>query len=158
MVEDLKPKHLLGLTEFVKENKDTDFYVTENNSRVIIEDATSLKKLLKQSNSVRIIEERGDVLGIILLWKSIGNVTRYYVKLNAINEDIADRLLTVLIWNERKELYTKIKKTSKFVKVFKNKGFDFLGDRGQEILLKNNNKYRKTDDKHNQQNQESDTR
>jgi hypothetical protein len=94
-----------------------------------------LKKLLKLSSEVRIIEEHGDILGLILLWKSIGNFPRYYVKISAIDERIADKLLTVLLWNTNRELWIKIKKTSKFIKVFRNKGFEFQGDRGNEILL-----------------------
>lgn len=136
MVEEYKNKDFLSLTEFIKSNRDEDFYITSNNQRLLVNDDKSLKLFLKESKNIFITYERGDILGVIGLCKSIGNnISRYYIKLNAINEDIADRLLTVFLWNNNKELYVKIKKNSKFYKVFRNKQFNFKGDRGSQVLL-----------------------
>ena len=72
----------------------------------------------------------------IALWKSIGNgIVRYYIKQNSLNEKIADKLITVLLWNNNKDLYIKMKKSSKFYKVYRNKHFNFKGDRGTQTLL-----------------------
>lgn len=158
MVEPYKPKHFLSLLEFIKNNPDNDFYVTENNARIIIKDEVSLKKLLKQICYNTIIEDRGDIVGILVLWKSVGVQTRYYVKLNAINDDIANRLITVLVWNSKNELFAKLKKNSRFLSVFREKGFEFLGDRGSEVLLKNNYKSRKADEYNNNESQVSNRR
>lgn len=137
MVENYNKKHFLSLLEFFKFNFNNDFYITSNNIRNFIKDDKSLKLLLKESKDVRIVEEKGDILGLILLWKSFGNnITRFYVKLSAINKKIADQLLTVLLWNVKDEIYTKIKKDSSLLTIFKNKGFVFSGFRGTEILLK----------------------
>lgn len=143
MVENYNKKHYLGLLDFIKHNSNEDFYITSNNRRTTINDEKSLKELLEQSRFVRVIVEKGDVLGIILLWKSQGNnVIRYYVKLNAINKDIAENLLVVALWNSKEDLFTKVKKDSKFLPLFRNKGFEFVGFRGpmgfegSEIFLK----------------------
>lgn len=144
MVEQYKSKNFSNLLRFVKEFKNEDFYITDNNERKIICDEKTLKKFLKEIRSVYIIEELGDIKGIIGIWKSIGNIERFYIKLNAIDEKIADLLLTVLLWNNRKYLHVKIKKDSVFLKVFKNKEFEFRGDRGREVLLILNNQFRKT--------------
>lgn len=136
MVEKYKKENYTSLCEFVKHNVDDDFYLTENNSRLTIKDDISLKKLIKQCSIIMIIENRGDVMGAICLWKSFGNnVCRYYVKLNAMNESIADSLIKVFLWNVKKDVYIKIKKDSKFYKVLRNNKFEFFGSRGKELLL-----------------------
>ena len=144
MVEEYRPKYLFNLLQFVREFKNEDFYITDNNERKIICDEKTLKKFIKETRSIYIIEELGDIQGIIGIWKSLGNVERFYIKLNATDEKIAEALLTVLLWNNRKYLHVKIKKDSNLLKVFKNKGFEFRGDRGREVLLILNNQYRKT--------------
>jgi len=136
MVIQYKTKDFTGLSEFVKNNLDDDFYITSNNQRLQIKDEKSLKIFLKESRNIMITEERGDVLGVIALWKSIGNgITRYYIKQNSCDEKIADKLLTVFLWNVNTDLYIKIKKSSKFYKVFRNQQFNFKGDRGTQTLL-----------------------
>lgn len=144
MVEEYRPKHFNLLLEFVRMFRNDDFYVTENNERKIVRDEKTLKKFIKENRSLLLIKEYGDIKGIIGLWKSFGNIERFYVKLNATNIKIADALITVLLWNNRKFLHVKIKKDSPFLQVFKNKGFEFRGDRGREVLLTLNNQFRKT--------------
>lgn len=158
MVEQYKPKIFNSLLSFIKENISEDFYFTENNSRIIIKDENSLKKLLKSCSNINIIEEKGDVLGVIMIWKSVGNnLTRYYIKLNAINDSIADKLISVLLWSKKNDLFVKIRKSSKFYKIFRNNYFNFLGDRGNEVLLVSN-KYRNNNDNNHSKSQKSNTR
>jgi hypothetical protein len=137
MIEKFQSKHFLSLMLFLKTHLDDDFYITENNIRKFHFTTEELKKLLNKSfTDIFILEEQGDVSGLILIWKSIGGDTkRYFVKLNAINKDIARHLLTILLWHQKQDLYIKIKKNSKFTELFKEKGFVFKGDRGKEILL-----------------------
>jgi hypothetical protein len=141
MVENYKKEHFLSTLDFVKNNLNQDFYITKDNHRTNINNSVSLKFLLKECVDNKIVIEKGDILGIVSLWKSLGNsVGRCYIKLNAINEEIADKLLTVTLWNTKQELWVKIKNNSKFLNVFKNKGFIFagvrgVGDKGDEILL-----------------------
>ena len=144
MVEEYKPKHLFNVLDFLRHYRNEDFYITDNNERKVVCDEKTLKKFIKENRSVYIIEDKGDIKGIIGIWKSLGNVERFYIKLNAVDAKVADDLLTALLWNNRKYLHVKIKKDSNFLKVFKNKAFEFRGDRGREVLLILNNQYRKT--------------
>ena len=139
MVRLLKSKDSIGLNEFLKNYKDKDFYFTEKNNRFYINNIKVFKRI-KPINP-RILEEKGEILGIIFLWKSIGNnITRYYIKLNAINKELAKKLLDVCLWNEKRELFIKINKKSPLLQIFKEKNFRFLGDRGREILFFKDNK------------------
>jgi hypothetical protein len=157
-------KHQTGLNEFLKNYRNDDFYLTEKDYKVLIRNEVSLKKLLKSSIYSYVIEEKGDILGLIVLWKSVvEGLTKYYVKLNAIDNDSAERLITNLVWNCDKEMRVKLSRYSKFLKAFYNKGFNFIGNGGtiknpgSEILL-NYKRIRKYNDKHNFKNTSSDSR
>ena len=138
MIEQLtkKPKKYEEIIIFLTNQFDYDFYITENNVRLYMTDKSNLKKFLRQSSLVFYKKEKGDYKGIIGVFKSIGGgKTRYYVKVAAVNFNTAKDLLTVLLWNFEKDLYIKIRKDSKFVSAFKNKGFRFRGGRRCQILL-----------------------
>ena len=131
---------------FLTTDFDYDFYYTYENSRIYISDIHSLKRLIKASTNVYVLEENGEYVGLILLWKSIGGgKERYYIKVKAKTTEIAKQLLTVLVWNTKKEIYAKIRKDNKFLPVFRNKGFKFLGGRGIQILLSYKPKKEKED-------------
>lgn len=131
-----KKTHLADLLNFIMTDFDYDFYYTHDNSRIYISDVHNLKRLIKASSHVYTLEEKGEYVGIIMLWKSIGGgKERYYIKVKANTPDIAKQLITVLVWNTKKEVYAKIRKDNKFLSVFRNKGFKFLGGRGIQILL-----------------------
>jgi len=135
MVDKYNKKDFLFLLDFIKTNK-FDFYFTENNIRVNIDNDDNLNKLLKVSKEIYVSKEGEDILGIILLWESKGaDKSRFYIKIAAKDNNIAHKLLTMLLWNTTKDLYIKINKYSKFLEVFKNKGFRFIGNRGKEILM-----------------------
>ena len=137
MIEPLTKKpNYTELSIFLIDEFDYDFYITENNVRLYMTDKKHLKKFLRQCSMVFIKKERGDYKGVIGVWKSVGGgKTRYYIKLAATDFNMAKNLLTVLLWNFEKDLYVKIRKDSKFVSAFKNKGFRFHGGRGCQILL-----------------------
>jgi len=131
-----KKPNISELIEFFISVFDYDFYITENNIRLYVTDNFNIKKFLKQSCIVYYLKERGDYKGIIGIWKSVGGgKTRYYIKLAATDFETGQKLLTVLLWDFEKDLYIKIRKDSKFVSAFKNKGFRFHGGRGCQILL-----------------------
>ena len=90
MVESYRPKHFFNLLEFVKSSKNEDFYITDNNERKTVCDERTLKKFIKEIRSLQIIEDHGDIQGIIGIWKSFGTVERLYIKLSATDEKIAD--------------------------------------------------------------------
>jgi len=130
-------KEYLFLLDFLINNKDLDFYYTKDNQRIYISNTYELKQLLRQATIVYSLKEKGDYVGLILIWKSKGgNVTRRYIKIIAKDENIADKLLTVLLWNNFFEFFVKINKHSRFLKAFSNKGFKFFGGRGSQLLLK----------------------
>jgi len=150
---------LFDILDVIKSFKES-FYFTENNERIFVTDEHLLKKLLRQS--AHIFYEDNDInSGLVLVWKSKSSeLTRYYVKLLANNEDTARRLLTLLLWNTKKDLFIKIKKDSLYLKPLRQKRFEFSGGRGSELLLKkrfvfseNNSKvFIKNNDQYNNEN------
>lgn len=139
MIELLRNKEsqLIDLLDIVKSCNNEEFYYTENNERKFIENTKDLKKLFKTSH--HIFYEYDDVTGkkgVILVWKSFGgDIKRSYVKFVADSEDTVRRLLTILLWNYGQELYLKVNKNSPFVRLFRAKGFKFMGGRGTQVLL-----------------------
>jgi hypothetical protein len=133
----LKRHKLHFLAEFIcLRPTEYDFYFTETNTRYYITDLSSLKKLLRQSSSIFVSEERGDFKGIILLWKSDGGgKVRHYVKINADSLATAEKLITVLTWNATTDIFAKLRKDNIFLPPLRNKSFKFEGSRGQQILL-----------------------
>lgn len=130
-------KALSDLLIYLKNNKDEDFYLTENNQRYYINDYYSLKKLLRNTTQLYISDTNKEVDGTILLWKSKGgNVSRTYVKINSLNKEIANKLITVLLWNHGQELFIKLRKDSPFLELFKRHNFEWFHNRGSQILLK----------------------
>jgi hypothetical protein len=131
-------KNYPALLDFIKNNTDEDFYYTLNNERVYIEDAGSLKKLLKSSRDIYELEEGGDCVAFCLLWKSIGGEkTRYYIKLLAKDSNSASDLLRGFLWQiYNTEIFVKISKHHRFLDVYKKYGFKFIGGRGRQVLLK----------------------
>jgi len=124
------------LIEFICDNYDYDFYITENNTRLYITDLKSLKNLFHQSHVMYSYIEHGELKGILSVWKSLGGgKTRYYIKIIGKSDKIGVKLLTVLLWNFDRDLYVKIRKHNKFVSIFRAKGFRFMGGRGVQILL-----------------------
>jgi len=139
MVEKYQKKFFLDVFNFLKNNRNSDFYYTKENQRYFINTEVDLTNFLRQVSHVYVIQKRGDIQGVIALWSSI-SVTgkRFFVKMNAIDNYIANRLLTIILWNFFRDLYIKIHKTSKNLSVFYNKGFKFIGFRGKhgkEFLL-----------------------
>jgi len=131
-----KKTDLNSLLEFIREEFDYDFYYTFENSRIYSSTLTELKTFLHACRNIYVFCDRGDYKGIIMLWKSMGGgKERCYVKIRAQNDDIARNLLTVLLWNIKDEIFAKIRKDNKYLQVFKNKGFRFIGGRGIQVLL-----------------------
>lgn len=139
MIERFNKKNRIDkieLLDFLSHNFDYDFYVTLDNERYYITDSFSLNKLFKNCEIIYVSRTKGEIDGIILVWKSVGNgVVRSYVKINAINPKIATQLLTILGWNVNLHLFVKIRKDSRFLGSYKSKGFKFRGRRGYQILL-----------------------
>ena len=131
-----KKKHLISLWSFLKTHVHPDFYLTKDNRRLFITQLKDFKQLLSQSNNVFVHDDVGEINGIVMIWAGSGGDTkRRYVKINASDARVADRLLTVLLWHTNTDLYVKIKKGSPFIDVFRGKNFRFAHGRGKEVLL-----------------------
>jgi hypothetical protein len=136
MVENYKKKYDFDLFYFIKNNIDSDFYIYLNNCRKLINDEKTLKLFLSKAKDIRIIEDKGDILGVSGIWRVIeDNVVKEYIKINAINKDIFEKLIVVTIWNAKNNVFIKIKKGYKFINILRNKGFDYVSSGNNEILL-----------------------
>lgn len=137
MIEKLTKRDSLSILEYCLNNKDNDFYLTENNERKFFNKQTDINKLFKCTCLYGYVD-KGDVKGLAIIWKSLGNnVTRYYLKITAQEENIGQKVLKVILWNfGHFELYIKVSKQNKLLQILKLHGFKFAGDRGKEILLK----------------------
>lgn len=138
MIENLKIKRdeLFEVWSFLKHNVHPDFYLTENDSRVLITEYSYFKRLIKQSHFIFVSKELNEVNGIIMLWKGLGGgKKRSYVKINAVDGNITRKLITVLLWHSNKNLHLKMGKYSPYLRLFREKNFSFVGGRGRELLL-----------------------
>lgn len=123
-----------------KEFADNDFYLTENNQRTAITDSYILKSFFKQCSDIYITDT--DSKGFICVWKSKSETgERKYVRIVADNKETAKNLLTLILWHYPNELFVKLNKDSKFLNVYRNKGFKFSGDRGSQLLLKKDKRF-----------------
>ena len=133
-------KEFSSLLQFLKENRESDFYLTEENKRVYINEIYNLKKLLNNSIVAYTLKEDGDYVGISLIWKAIfsDGKSRHYLKISSKDLIVAEKLLKVLVdWNYLHiDIYAKISKRNKALiyLLYKHK-FNFLGDRGSQLLL-----------------------
>lgn len=132
-----KNTFLAPLFTFLTDKFDFDFYFTENNARIYVQDEKTLRRFLKQSRFVYVSnDERGDPNGLIMLWKSVGGgKERFYLKIKCDDTVVARNLLTILLWNVQSDVYAKIRKDNSVLSVLRNKGFRFLGGRGLQVLL-----------------------
>ena len=130
-----KSKDITNVWDYLKHNITPDFYVTENRERLFITDFINFKKLLNQSSFI-LINKEIDVDGVLMIWQGVYNdIKRNYIKISAKNVNIARKLLTGLLWSFNCDLYVKIKKDSDFLIIFREKNFNFLAGRGNELLL-----------------------
>lgn len=110
----------------------SDFYLTRNNIRLYIkENIEILYKLLNNGDKV-LFDEGG--IAVIIGYAEKSN--RYYIKLLAKDEKIADKFIKNINWNVSEELYCKIKKTNPLKNILLRNRWKFVGDRGKECLLK----------------------
>lgn len=122
---------------FLKGNRETDFYLTENNERVYINDLNTIKKFFKNCVDIYLHYDKGNVDGVLVTWRGIGGtVKRLYLKISAVNSDAGKDLVTALLWNCNYNLHAKLRKDSPFLYTLKSKGFNWFHGRGKQILLK----------------------
>jgi hypothetical protein len=111
-----------------------EFYLTKDNVRIYLRDNPEiLLSCLNKGDKWVYDEESLKGMGFVTGWSD--KSPRKYVKLLTNDEKLADKLLKVISWNVKSELYAKLKKNNKLIKIFNKNGYQFRGDRGSEILL-----------------------
>ena len=109
-----------------------DCYITKNNLRLFLaENKDLLYEGLSKGDKIAYDEN----LGLIFICGYSDRFPRKYLKILAKDEDSANKLLKVLSWNIKTDLYAKIKKANPIRKTLERNGFRYFADRGSEILL-----------------------
>lgn len=143
MIRRLNYKDAINFYEFILriEDKYEDFYITQTITnqkpkRIFIKDLKLIEKILKY-HTVYAVEEK-EIKGIIIILAEKN--FRPYIKILVEKLDYAYNLLKYIDWNfSDKELFIKIKKNNPICKIL-NKKWQFLGDRGLEVLYIKNRK------------------
>jgi len=111
-----------------------DFYVTKDNVRIYLRDNIDiLFKYLKKGD--RIVYEQNNENGLIIVTGWSDKSARKYVKVLSKDEQLVGDLLKIMNWNVQCDLYVKIKKNNPLLKIFQRNQYQFVGNRGQEVLL-----------------------
>lgn len=109
-----------------------DFYITQNNLRLFIkENVDLLFDNLKRGDKIAF-----DDKAVAVVVGFSDNASRKYVKVLANDRESASKVIKIILWNVKIDLYAKVKKNNPLVSVLKQHGFIFAGGRGKEILLK----------------------
>ena len=110
----------------------SDFYITRNNLRLFIKENLDLfKECLQRGDKICYGDEEG--VAFITGWSD--NANRIYLKILAKDNNSANRLLKVISWNIKTDLFIKIKKNNPIKKTLERNGFRYKANRGKEILL-----------------------
>ena len=110
-----------------------DFYITKDNFRFFIQENKDLLfKCLKEGDKIGYDRKEGIILGIGWSDKS----PRKYIKILAENNQNAERLLKVFLWNfKEEEFWCKIKKKNPLKEMLEKNNFRYFASRGAEVLL-----------------------
>lgn len=127
-----KEKEIINniLMEYIDLYKDV--YITKNNLRLFLKENSELM-YESLSKGDKIVFD--DNLGLIFIYGYSDKASRKYLKILAKDDKSADKLLKVLSWNLKIDLYAKIKKTNPIRRVLERNGFRYFKDRGAEVLL-----------------------
>lgn len=108
-----------------------DFYITKNNLRLFIRE--NLNKVFSDLRKGDVISFSDEAVGLVLGYAD--KVHRKYVRLMGKDLKACDKVLQVILWNVKSNLFAKVKKNSPLIEVLTKNDFVFFGDRGTEILL-----------------------
>ena len=138
MIKRLTHINAIDMYEFCLrcQDKYEDWYITKNKTRLMIKDLKLIENLLKTQEVYAIEEKEIKALLLILKEKNF----RTYIKILSEKSDYVYDLMKYLNWNYNCELFIKCKKTNPLSKISQKFFFNFIGDRGSEILLIKNKK------------------
>lgn len=108
-----------------------DSYITKNNLRLFIKD--NLDILFKDITNGDYIAY--DTIGTAIVTGFSDKAKRKYLKVLAKNIKDAEKLIKIIFWNVKCDLYMKIKKNNPLKDILMKHGFTFVGGRGKEMLL-----------------------
>lgn len=109
-----------------------DFYATKEKLRLFLSDNRNiLYESLNKGDKVVFSENQG----IVYVTGYSDNFPRKYLKILAKDNESANKLLKVLLWNIKTDLWIKIKKNNPILSTLQKNNFVFRGNRGKEILL-----------------------
>lgn len=133
MIRRLNYKDTISAYDFVSRIKDKyeDFYITRNKQRVFLTNLSLINNLLKYQEVYAV--DNGEIRALLIILKEKG--FRTYIKVLAEENDYIYDLLKFLNWNFNTEFFIKAKKYNPLVKIAQQFFFNFIGDRGTEILL-----------------------
>lgn len=133
--QNLSEKEKLEISGLIDDISDPfgEFFITKDNLRLFIRENKALFfESLKKGNKIVYSEEDG----IILIVGYSDNSPRKYIKVLSRNLESAERLLKVLYWNVKEDLWAKVKKENPIRRVLQNNRFRFAGNRGREVLIR----------------------
>ena len=111
-----------------------DAYITRQNIRISLrENIDIFIKCLNKGDEWVYDADREDGLAMISGWSDKSK--RMYVKVLTRDMDLANNFLKIIAFKASCDLYCKLKKNNPLVKVFQKNNYQFVGDRGSELLL-----------------------
>ena len=128
----LSKKDIEKVTSIIQEISDEyrDFYITKDNLRLFIDvNIELLFDCLKNGDKIAFGDE-----GIAFITGWSDNFNRKYLKILAEDINSADKLLKVIDWHVKTDLYIKIKRNNKLLPALEAHNFVFLKPRGKEVL------------------------
>lgn len=134
MIQRINHKKSFDVLFFIKniEDKFQDFYITSERQRIFLTNLKLIKKVLNKQ-TIYVLEQK-EIEGLLLVFQEKGY--RTYIKILAKNEKVESDLLRFLVWNlGDKDLFIKVKKLNPINRIAQRYGFEFMGSRGNEILL-----------------------
>lgn len=158
MIRKIKSKDKLNFLFFCnKVDKYSDFYITQSNRRLFLNDKKVCHQVfndcLKRGDKCFIKEIRNTIKGVLIVNGYADKFHRKYMKILANNKETIDHLVKVVTWEFPTDLYIKIKNDNPIVEIllgtrvynlifkqnskdnFLGYGFRLIGRRGKEILL-----------------------
>ena len=108
-----------------------DFYLTKNNLRLFIQD--NITVLFDDMGKGDLIAFGKEGIGIITGYSD--KAKRKYIKILANTQANADKIIHVLLWEAKCDLWAKVKANSFLRLALENNNFRYYKYRGREILL-----------------------
>jgi hypothetical protein len=134
MIKKINYKKLLDVLDFTLNNEDKfeDFYVTSERKRIFIKDLKIIDKILRYQEVYGFYDK--SLIGIILIYRE--KTFRPYIKILAKDEKTSIELIRFLVTTAgHLDLFFKLKKINPISRIAQRYGFEFMGNRGQELLL-----------------------